>query len=125
MKRRKFNIKNIKAFFQGNFRYNLYYSKKIIGVDLSFLIRPYIKEQIECRVRSMDSKCYNDGQCKICQCQTTQLQFANKACDKPCYPYMLTKLQWSRIKSGSYVYDKVTGKYWVLKENKFKLYKDV
>lgn len=119
---KKFLI-NVKSFFQGNFRYNLYYSKSIIGINLRGLIRPFIREQIETRVSSMDYQCYSEGKCKICQCQTTQLQFASKACDKPCYPHMLSKFQWERLKSGKHIYDKVTGKYWILKDNKFKLYK--
>lgn len=119
----KINLKNIKAFFQGNFRYNLYYSKQLIGINLRGFIRSYIREQIETRVNSMDKQCYNEGQCKICQCQTTQLQFADKACDKPCYPYMLTKLQWELLKQGRKVWDKHTHKYWILKQDKFKIYK--
>jgi hypothetical protein len=101
----------------------LYYSKQIIGINLRNLIRKYIREQIETRINSMDKQCYNEGQCRICKCQTTQLQFANKACDKPCYPYILTKLQWNILKQGRKIWDKYTNKYWVLKQDKFKIYK--
>lgn len=46
----------------------------------------------------MDKVCYDTGCCKICGCSTTKLQFADKACDKPCYPAMKTKKEWKAYK---------------------------
>ena len=85
----KLSIENIKAYLEGNFRYRLFYS------NFAFLIPRYIREQIQVRINSMDSECYEAGECKLCGCQTTALQMANKACDKPCYPKMLSKKEWS------------------------------
>ena len=48
----------------------------------------------------MDQECYNAGECKICGCQTTALQMADKACDKPCYPEMLSRKNWKSLKEG-------------------------
>ena len=42
----------------------------------------------------MDTKCYTAGECKLCGCETTALQMANKQCDKPCYPPMMSKGKW-------------------------------
>ena len=86
---KKINLDNIKAYFTGNWRYRLYYSK------LRFLIPLHIREQYEMRLQLMDKECYNNGECKICSCATTNLQFANRECDKPCYPPMMSKSDWS------------------------------
>ena len=106
-------LKNIIAYIQGNLRYKLFYS------NFAFLIRPHIREQIEVRINSMDQECYNAGECKLCGCQTTALQMANKACDKPCYPSMLSKEQWYVINKNYPVYDEETRLWWSLFNNKF------
>ena len=105
------NLKNIQAYIQGKLRYKLYYSK------FAFLIRKHIREQIEVRINSMDRQCYYDGQCKMCGCTTTALQMANKACDKPCYPKMLTKSKWWLFKRTKTII--IDGVLWRLKNNKF------
>ena len=115
MKKAKPTLKNIIAYIQGNLRYKLYYSK------FAFLIRPHIREQIEIRINSMDKQCYDEGQCKICGCQTTHLQMADKACDKPCYPNMLSKEQWYVINKNYPVYDEETKFWWSLYLLKSKL----
>lgn len=106
MKKAKPTLKNIIAYIQGNLRYKLYYSK------FAFLIRSHIKEQIDTRISSMDPQCYEEGQCKMCGCQTTALQMADKACSKPCYPRMLNKDEWDQMKKDFQIYDKTTGKWW-------------
>lgn len=114
--KKKINKKNIKAYIQGKLRYKLFYS------PFKFLIRKHIREQIEARISSMDIVCYNEGACKMCGCQTTALQMANKACDKPCYPAMLSKTKWERIKKGKLVYCNETNDTWILYKGKFKKY---
>lgn len=116
---KRYNIVNIYSYFIGNYRYKLYYSK------YKFLIRKHILEQIEYRINSMDQECYNNGQCKICGCKTTALQMANKACDKPCYPLMVSKKFWKIItesKVNKYLVN-IRGNYWLVnkKNKKFKL----
>lgn len=81
-------------YFRGNLRYSCYYSK-----HFKWLIRTHIHEQIDYRIKVMDEKCYNDGQCKICGCATTNLQMANKACEGNCYLPMQSKKEWRFIKS--------------------------
>ena len=111
MKKAKPTLKNIIAYIQGNLRYKLFYS------NFAFLMRPHIREQIEVRINSMDPICYGNGECKICGCQTTHLQMADKACDKPCYPEMLSRKNWKSLKEGLFYSD---GKrWWKLKYNKF------
>ena len=90
----KYTIKNIMAYIEGNTRYFLYYSR------FKFLLSKHIVEQIDWRVSVMDKKCYEDGQCKMCGCETIHLQMANKACDKPCYPEMMKRGIWKAFKEG-------------------------
>ena len=111
--KQEIKLKDIIAYFQGKLRYKLYYSK------FAFLIRPHIKEQIDARINSMDKSCYDNGECVLCGCQTTALQMADKACDKPCYPSMLSKQDWKMVKKGIPFYDFKTKISWVFKYNKF------
>ena len=115
MKKAKPTLKNIIAYIQGNLRYKLFYSK------FAFLIRKHIKEQIEMRIKSMDPICYGNGECKICGCETTHLQMCDKACDKPCYPSMLSKKDWQFIKNIGIHFDKKTNIIWSINKetNKF------
>ena len=116
MKKAKPTLKNIIAYIQGKLRYKLYYSNFV------FLIRPHIREQIQARINSMDKQCYNEGQCKMCGCQTTALQMANKACDKPCYPSMLSKKKWNWFKKAKYA--TVDGILWHYRHGVFNIIKD-
>lgn len=77
----------------GNLRYKLFYSK-----HLKSFIRSHIFEQIEYRFNWMDIDCYVSGSCKQCGCETTKLQMANKSCEKPCYPEMMGRKQWTGFK---------------------------
>ncbi len=109
-------LKNIWYYIQGNIRYKLYYGA------FAFLLPEHIEEQITARIKSMDIKCYEDGQCKMCGCNTTALQMCNRACDKPCYPPMLTKKIWNKLKTTTDVeHTKVgisyKGNDWYLDEN--------
>lgn len=88
----KVTVSNTIAYIQGKLRYKLYYSY------YNFLIPTHIKEQIDYRIRVMDKECFNNGACKICGCETTALQMANKACPKPCYPKMLNRKNWNKQK---------------------------
>lgn len=85
-------ISNIFAYIQGYSRYHLFYSK------YSWLLPTYIYEQILWRISTMDSECFSKGSCKICGCDTTALQMANKACPKPCYPKMMNRRVWKMFK---------------------------
>lgn len=98
LKESKHPIRDMMAYIQGNVRYKLYYSK------WQCLIRKHIKEQIDFRIKVMDRECYNNGSCKICGCETTALQMANKPCDKPCYPRMYSKKVWKEV---GYVFHKL------------------
>lgn len=116
-------MKKILSWFQGWSRYFLYYSKEIIKIDLSWLIRKHIREQIEIRINSMNRECYNSGSCVECGCATTALQMANKACEGNCYPNMINKNQWRRgliTSSEDWIWFTNKGKQmWKMKDNKF------
>ena len=105
------NRKNIIPFFQGWYRYKIYYSSG----PLRFLMRSHIRSQIDVRIESMDRECYNSGACKKCGCATTALQMANKSCEGFCYPPMLNKSNWEYVrKSGRIIKDNKSGIYWKL-----------
>lgn len=118
----KKKLNNVISYLQGWSRYHIYYSKNWLGIDISWLIRKHIKEQIVVRINSMNKQCYYDGSCKECGCSTTALQMANKACDGDCYPKMLSKSIWKEITSmslskGYYI---LIDKYsWRIDKNKF------
>lgn len=112
----KVNLKNIYAYIQGNIRYKLYYSKYRF---IRRLIPTHIYDQINCRIYTMDKQCFINGSCKLCGCKTTHLQMANKACNKPCYPKMLSKTKWNRLLVGGVAYCKATDSNWILYKGKF------
>ncbi len=91
----KITFKDIISYIQGNIRYQAYYSTRF-----TWLIRKHIREQIEFRINSMDRNCYTQGSCIMCGCKTTALQMANKMCDNPCYPEMVTKKIWKIWKNN-------------------------
>jgi len=110
-------LSNIYYYLQGNLRYKLFYS------IFAFMIPRHIYEQIEVRIRSMDKDCYNNGVCKLCGCTTTALQMANKACEKPCYPPMLSKENWKTLKQGKILFHRHLSKMiygWKLEHYTFK-----
>jgi hypothetical protein len=82
-------------------------------------MRIHIREQIDVRIRSMDKVCYESGSCKMCGCHTTALQMANKPCDKPCYPSMMTRKKWKMLKNS--VCLKIDSRYWIIQNGKFKI----
>lgn len=116
----KLSLKNdVLQYMIGNYRYKLYYwivngiSARIDKGKYSFnyiiglaLLRFHIYEQISWRIRVMDRECYTNGSCLMCGCSTTALQCANKSCDKPCYPEMMTKYHWKRFIAGKSIVDK-------------------
>lgn len=84
-------IKKVFNYIQGNIRYFFYYHK---DGKYRFLIRDHIIQQFELRLKLMDDECYLNGECKICGCKTTALQFAKKQCGKPCYPPLMNYADW-------------------------------
>ena len=118
-------MRKILAYIQGWYRYNLWYSKERIKIDLKGWIRPHIREQIDMRIKSMRKSCYLNGSCDECGCKTTALQMANKACNGVCYPKMLSKFGWKEINSisvhkGYYI---LIDKYsWRIDKHKFSRY---
>ena len=89
----KITLPNIKAFIEGTLRYRFYYSKWF-----GFLIQKHIREQIDCRIKSMREICYKQGYCEECGCKTTHLQMANKSCAGYCYPSLYSKKGWQNLK---------------------------
>lgn len=111
-------FKDIYYYAQGTIRYKLFYS------IFAGLIRDHILQQIFFRVNSMDMKCYEDGQCKLCGCKTTALQMCDKACDKPCYPPMMNKKDWHTANTLKFHVDMERDHVWLVDAEKFKLMKD-
>ena len=105
------NRKNIIPFFQGWYRYKIYYSSG----PLRFLMRSHIRSQIDVRIASMDRECYNSGACKKCGCATTALQMANKSCEGFCYPPILDRSSWEYARKAARILkDNKSETYWEL-----------
>jgi hypothetical protein len=111
-------LDDVVAYITGNIRYHLFYNK-----HLMFLMREHIRQQIEYRIDSIDRECFNSAQCKLCGCDIPGLQMANKACDKPCYPKMLSKKQWEYLKADNFVNSE--GKTWFIEDGKFHIMKHI
>jgi hypothetical protein len=88
------------------------------------LLSNYIRQQIQIRIWS-SVPCIEVGQCKICKCSTPALQMANKACEKPCYPAMLSKKDWEEFYGDGehtpvkWYLDKSTNLEWTIFDKKF------
>ena len=137
--------------YYGDFRYSMYISKKhgkkvgdkyLVDINdyysnsfkdrfyyqyckfIQHLLLPHIRQQIEIRIKS-SLPCISEGQCTICKCSTPALQMANKACDKPCYPAMLSKKDWEEFYGNGehtpikWHLDKTTNLEWTIFDNKF------
>lgn len=102
MSKNKYNISNIYNYFIGWYRYYFYYY-------CPSLLRSHIKQQIDFRIKWMDKTCYENGSCSLCGCTTTALQCANKSCDKPCYPTIMSKKDWNKFIKGSLLYKDKNG----------------
>lgn len=86
-------ISDIWYYVQGNVRYFL------VRKRLSKFIRRHVLEQVVMRELNADKECKAGGRCRICGCHTPALFYADKACDKPCYPAMMCKEEWERFKA--------------------------
>lgn len=105
------NIADIYFYFEGNFRYKLYYSK------YKWLIRQHIVEQIDYRVKMMNEECYNKGSCVECGCETIALQMCSKKCKGNCYPPLTNSKLWSKfIKRENILLETDSQGIWVLDE---------
>jgi hypothetical protein len=58
----------------------------------------YKQEQFKYRLNIMDQNCLKQGYCKICGCETPQLQMSDEACEGQCYPFMMNKEDWEKFK---------------------------
>ena len=115
--RGSYTFEDIANYFIGMYRYKIYYTR-----FQNVLIRKHILEQIDFRIKYMDEQCLMEGSCKLCGCLTTALQMSNKACNKPCYPTMMNKVQWKKFfHKGKSFKDYKTGYIWNYKVNQ--LYK--
>lgn len=85
-------ISDIFYFAQGNVRYFLV---KCFGESV---LRSHIAEQVMMRTANADRECLSSGACKICGCHMPALLYADKSCDKPCYPPMMGKREWFEFK---------------------------
>jgi hypothetical protein len=83
----------ISKYLQGKLRYYIYNTR------FRFLIRRYIQEQYEYRLRTMNKRCLKRGSCIHCGCDTPELQFSNDKCEGACYTKMLSKKHWKIYKA--------------------------
>lgn len=102
MAKAKINLKNIKRFLQGWYRYILYKLQKHEDPESLNLLPLHKQEQFRYRLQIMDKQCLADGKCKICGCETPQLQMIDDACEGKCYPNMMSKEEWDEFKRRNY-----------------------
>lgn len=81
-------FRDVFYFLQG---YTRYYLVRFFGWGV---LRWHIGDQIIARALSADRRCVNGGRCVICGCHTPALFYADKACDRPCYPMMMNERKW-------------------------------
>ena len=112
--KKKITIRNIFWYLQGNTRY------KLMKTPLKFLVPKYIREQIELRKASANSICMGQFSCKECGCSMPQMVYADKECYGSCYPRLLTKKEYTTIKTGSFFCDLHTQLIWIITDGKFK-----
>lgn len=75
--------------------YKLYFSR------FHFLLPKHYKEQYSYRINS-SMPCVVNRSCLECGCNTPQLMFAPKQCDKKCYPKLMNRLSWFIYKINNY-----------------------
>lgn len=126
----KATLSDVWHYIVGNYRMKLYYhgkaqlhNTKCYALVRHPLMRSHIYDQINYRIQWMDRECYLSGSCKICGCQTTNLQMANKACDKPCYPPMMNRKDWDNFLNGKPYFDGQRIFVYLTMQNKIKVYK--
>jgi hypothetical protein len=113
----------------GNYRYFFYYggtlSRKsgIISWLRKQVLREYIKEQIAFRIHVMKQECYDNGECIMCGCSTTQLQMCAKTCDDNCYPPLLSKDNWYFFKRGVLMWSENNAYCWQYISTEFKIFR--
>ena len=95
IKLEEINPKNVWAFFSGYFRYHLHYRFPLLYL---LFIRRHIREQITYRINSTNKQCLEQGSCIHCGCAVTALQHASKTCGGICYPEMIGRRRWSKLK---------------------------
>lgn len=105
----KINLTNIKKFFQGWFRYIIYFLtkrtiilKRLEENEIMFLPK-HKKEQFEWRLMVANPKCIEGGSCIICGCYTPQLQMTDAACEGKCYPEMMNEEDWKNFKKQNQI----------------------
>jgi hypothetical protein len=89
MNKKDINLKNIKAYVQGNLRYlTEQYGPEFLKME------PHIREQVMFRMDIANPECKKAKSCIKCGCDTPQLFYADKQCGGECYPKMMNKEEW-------------------------------
>ena len=106
-------LSNVFYFLQG---YTRYYLVRLFGW---WVLRGHIGDQIIARAQSARRECVNGGSCVLCGCHTPALFYADKACDRPCYPKMMGRHEWKVfVKRGG-------DRDWIYHNGKFHKVKEV
>lgn len=67
-----------------------------------WIIRKYILNQVQIRYNSIDNKCKMNMSCKECGCDIPALLYCNRACEGGCYPKMLNKKYFEKLRIDSF-----------------------
>lgn len=85
----KINIKNIKSYIQGNFRYHTQSIKPLPD---------HLKEQYYYRLYKCKDDCLITGECIKCSCPTEKKAFATDSCNEERFPRFLSGGEWKKYK---------------------------
>lgn len=85
----KINIKNIKSYITGNFRY---YTQTIKPLP------DHLKEQYYYRLYKCKDDCLVTGKCIMCNCPTEKKAFATDSCNLERFPRFLSGGEWRKHK---------------------------
>lgn len=88
----KITWKNIKKYIQGNFNKLL---RKV------FKIKSHREEQYVWRmeqIKEKSFKCFEDGVCRICGCDTEGLALSDPPCEGNCFPEIMNEIEWKQYK---------------------------
>ena len=96
MKLGKYDItlKNVKAYVQGKTRSLV---ERFGGEFIQ--LEDHVKEQIIWRHGKADKDCIEKGVC-YCGCEMPDMLYADKTCEKNCYPVMMDKKTWEDYKAN-------------------------
>jgi len=90
MMSKKYTVKNILSFLEGNIKYNL----NRLGMQPE-----YIQEQVTYRLYQCKDDCLPNEECIICSCPPEKKAFTKKSCNPKRFGDLMNKEDWDNFKT--------------------------